>query len=144
MRQPKLLQPRPTMETSREPILRDCIRQIAMSRMDRNFSAPSRLLACWSRRSARPIAEDETKTVAGKLPETADLQPAWRRRTLPCFMNTALQGILLRKRKLSDTSLIVSWCTDSLGIIQTVARGARRPKSPFRGQLDLFFEAELS
>jgi DNA repair protein RecO (recombination protein O) len=59
-------------------------------------------------------------------------------------MNTALQGILLRKRKLSDTSLIVSWCTDSLGIIQTVARGARRPKSPFRGQLDLFFEAELS
>jgi DNA repair protein RecO (recombination protein O) len=54
------------------------------------------------------------------------------------------RGILLRKRKLSDTSLIVSWCTDSLGIIQTVARGARRPKSPFRGQLDLFFEAELS
>jgi DNA repair protein RecO (recombination protein O) len=54
------------------------------------------------------------------------------------------RGILLRKRKLSDTSLIVSWCTDSLGIIQTVARGARRPKTPFRGQLDLFFEAEVS
>jgi len=59
-------------------------------------------------------------------------------------VNVATRGILLRKRKLSDTSLIVSWCTDSLGIIQTVARGARRPKSPFRGQLDLFFEAELS
>jgi len=52
-------------------------------------------------------------------------------------------AILLRKRKLSDTSLIVSWCTDSLGCIQTVARGARRAKSPFTGKLDLFFEAEI-
>ncbi|MDQ6766130.1 MAG: DNA repair protein RecO [Verrucomicrobiota bacterium] len=52
-------------------------------------------------------------------------------------------AILLRKRKLSDTSLIVSWCTDSLGCIQTVAKGARRPKSVFAGKLDLFFEAEI-
>ncbi len=52
-------------------------------------------------------------------------------------------AILLRKRKLSDTSLIVSWCTDSLGCIQTVAKGARRAKSPFAGKLDLFFEAEI-
>jgi DNA repair protein RecO (recombination protein O) len=53
-------------------------------------------------------------------------------------------AILLRKRKFSDTSLIVSWCTESLGCIQTVAKGARRPKSPFVGKLDLFFEAEIS
>lgn len=52
-------------------------------------------------------------------------------------------GILLRKRKLSDTSLIVSWCTSSLGCVQTVAKGARRAKSPFAGKLDLFFEAEI-
>jgi len=52
-------------------------------------------------------------------------------------------AILLRKRKLSDTSLIVSWCTESLGCIQTVAKGARRVKSPFAGKLDLFFEAEI-
>jgi DNA repair protein RecO (recombination protein O) len=52
-------------------------------------------------------------------------------------------GILLRKRKLSDTSLIISWCTESLGCIQTVAKGARRPKSLFAGKLDLFFEAEI-
>jgi len=52
-------------------------------------------------------------------------------------------GILLRKRKLSDTSLIISWCTESLGCIQTVAKGARRAKSPFAGKLDLFFEAEI-
>jgi DNA repair protein RecO (recombination protein O) len=53
-------------------------------------------------------------------------------------------AILLRKRKFSDTSLIVSWCTESFGCIQTVAKGARRPKSPFGGKLDLFFEAEIS
>ncbi|HEY1770757.1 MAG TPA: DNA repair protein RecO [Chthoniobacterales bacterium] len=52
-------------------------------------------------------------------------------------------AILLRKRKLSDTSLIISWCTESLGCIETVARGARRPRSPFAGKLDLFFEAEI-
>ncbi|HMJ07143.1 MAG TPA: DNA repair protein RecO [Chthoniobacterales bacterium] len=52
-------------------------------------------------------------------------------------------AILLRKRKLSDTSLIVSWCTSSLGCIQTVAKGARGAKSPFAGKLDLFYEAEI-
>jgi DNA repair protein RecO (recombination protein O) len=53
-------------------------------------------------------------------------------------------AILLRKRKFNDTSLIVSWCTESLGCIQTVAKGARRAKTPFAGKLDLFFEAEIS
>ena len=52
-------------------------------------------------------------------------------------------AILLRKRKFSDTSLIVSWCTESLGCIQTVAKGARRAKTPFAGRLDLFFETEI-
>lgn len=52
-------------------------------------------------------------------------------------------AILLRRRKLSDTSLIVHWCTESLGCIQTVAKGARSAKSPFAGKLDLFFEAEI-
>ena len=40
--------------------------------------------------------------------------------------------------------MIVSWCTESLGCIQTVAKGARRPKSPFAGKLDLFFEADIA
>ncbi|MFL6513486.1 MAG: DNA repair protein RecO [Chthoniobacterales bacterium] len=52
-------------------------------------------------------------------------------------------AILLRKRKFSDTSLIVSWCTESLGCIQTMAKGARRQRSAFSGKLDLFFEAEI-
>ena len=53
-------------------------------------------------------------------------------------------AILLRKRKFSDTSLIISWCTESLGCVQTVAKGARRVKTPFAGKLDLFFEAEIA
>src|SRR5712691_7339950 len=52
-------------------------------------------------------------------------------------------AILLRKRKLSETSLIISWCTESLGCLDTVAKGARRPKSVFAGKLDLFFEVEI-
>ena len=52
-------------------------------------------------------------------------------------------AILLRKRKFRDTSLIISWCTESFGCIQTVAKGARRTRTPFAGQLDLFFEAEI-
>jgi DNA repair protein RecO (recombination protein O) len=52
-------------------------------------------------------------------------------------------ALLLRRRKLSDTSLVVVWFTEWLGYLETVARGARRPRSPFAGKLDLFFEAEI-
>ena len=52
-------------------------------------------------------------------------------------------AILLRKRRLSDTSSVISWCTETMGCIRTAARGARRAKSPFSGKLDLFYEAEI-
>jgi DNA repair protein RecO (recombination protein O) len=53
-------------------------------------------------------------------------------------------GVILRTRLLTETSLIVHWLTAEQGRIATVAKGARRPKSPFRGKLDLFYEAEFS
>src|SRR4051795_11436510 len=53
-------------------------------------------------------------------------------------------GIILRTRLLSDTSLIVQWLTPNLGRISTVAKGARRPQSPFRGKLDLFYLADFN
>ena len=53
-------------------------------------------------------------------------------------------GVVLRTRPLTDTSLIVQWLTRDFGRVATVAKGARRPKSPFRGQLDLFYLADLS
>jgi DNA repair protein RecO (recombination protein O) len=53
-------------------------------------------------------------------------------------------GIILRTRLLTETSLIVHWLTPDLGRIATVAKGARRPKSNFRGKLDLFYVADFS
>ena len=53
-------------------------------------------------------------------------------------------GIILRTRPLTDTSLIVHWLTPDFGRIATVAKGARRLKSPFRGKLDLFYLADFS
>ena len=53
-------------------------------------------------------------------------------------------GIILRTRPLTETSLIVNWLTPEFGRISTVAKGARRPKSPFAGKLDLFYEADFS
>ena len=59
-------------------------------------------------------------------------------------MDERTTGLILRTRPLTETSLIVQWLTPDLGRIATVAKGARRPKSPFRGKLDLFYEAEFS
>ena len=53
-------------------------------------------------------------------------------------------GIILRTRPLTETSLIVNWLTAEQGRISTVAKGARRPKSPFTGKLDLHYEAEFN
>jgi len=54
------------------------------------------------------------------------------------------QGLILRTRPLTETSLIVQWLTPDAGRIATVARGARRSNSPFRGKLDLFYLADFS
>jgi DNA repair protein RecO (recombination protein O) len=59
-------------------------------------------------------------------------------------MIESASGIILRTRPLTETSLIVHWLTPELGRVATVAKGARRPKSPFAGKLDLFYEAEFS
>jgi DNA repair protein RecO (recombination protein O) len=53
-------------------------------------------------------------------------------------------GLILRTRPLTDTSLIVHWLTRDFGRLSTVAKGAHRKNSPFRGKLDLFFLTELS
>jgi DNA repair protein RecO (recombination protein O) len=53
-------------------------------------------------------------------------------------------GLILRTRPLTETSLIVHWLTPEFGRIATVAKGARRPKSPFRGKLDLFYLCEFT
>ena len=59
-------------------------------------------------------------------------------------MDERATGIVLRTHPLTETSLIVHWLTDQQGRVATVAKGGRRPKSPFRGKLDLFYVCELS
>jgi len=50
----------------------------------------------------------------------------------------------MRTRPLTETSLIVHWLTPEFGRIAVVAKGARRPKSNFRGKLDIFYQADFS
>ena len=59
-------------------------------------------------------------------------------------MTESATGLILRARPLTETSLIIHWLTPELGRIATVAKGARRAKSPFAGKLDLFYRADLS
>ena len=59
-------------------------------------------------------------------------------------MDERTTGIILRTRPLTETSVIVHWLTMDFGRVATVAKGARRPNSPLRGKLDLFYEADLS
>jgi DNA repair protein RecO (recombination protein O) len=59
-------------------------------------------------------------------------------------MEQRATGLILRTRPLTETSLVVLWLTTDLGRVATVAKGARRPRSPFRGKLDLFYEADFS
>jgi len=59
-------------------------------------------------------------------------------------MEVRSTGIILRTRPFTETSLIVHWLTADGGRLSTVAKGARRPKSPLRGKLDLFYLADFS
>jgi DNA repair protein RecO (recombination protein O) len=58
-------------------------------------------------------------------------------------MAELLNGILLRRIRYSDTSLILTWFTDLHGKIKAIAKGALRPNSAFAGKLDLFFHCDL-
>jgi len=59
-------------------------------------------------------------------------------------MDERATGLILRVYPLTETSLIIHWLTREFGRIATVAKGARRTKSPFRGKLDLFYSAEFT
>jgi DNA repair protein RecO (recombination protein O) len=52
-------------------------------------------------------------------------------------------GIVLRYHPVTETSLIVIWLTKHFGKLRTMAKGARRPKSPFRGKVEPFYLDEL-
>ncbi len=53
-------------------------------------------------------------------------------------------GLIMRTWPLTETSLIVEWLTAESGRLSTAAKGARRPRSPFLGRLDVFYEARIT
>jgi DNA repair protein RecO (recombination protein O) len=59
-------------------------------------------------------------------------------------MDEHANGIVLRYHPYSESTLIIRWLTLEHGRLDTIARGARRPKSPFRGKIDLFYFAEFT
>src|SRR5580692_1422034 len=59
-------------------------------------------------------------------------------------MIESVTGLILHTRPLTETSLIIHWLTPNFGRIATVAKGARRHKSPFFGKLDLFYLADFT
>lgn len=52
-------------------------------------------------------------------------------------------ALVLRVSPFSNTSHVVTWLTAHHGKLATVIKGARRPKSRFLGQYDLFYTCEL-
>ncbi len=53
------------------------------------------------------------------------------------------EAIVLRMQPVTESSLIATWFTREFGKLKTLAKGARRPKSPLRGKLDLFYHDEI-
>ncbi len=52
-------------------------------------------------------------------------------------------AIVLRSQPVTESSLLVTWFTREFGKLKTLAKGARRPKSPMRGKIDLFYRDEI-
>lgn len=53
-------------------------------------------------------------------------------------MYQACTGLVLRRLRYSETSLIVSLLTREFGRIEALAKGARKPNGPMNGHLELF------
>lgn len=52
-------------------------------------------------------------------------------------------AIVLRQHPYTETSRVVTWLTPDRGRLNTLIKGAMRPKSGFLGQFDLFYTCEL-
>lgn len=53
-------------------------------------------------------------------------------------------AVLLRRRRFSDHSFVVTWITRDYGKLVSVARSAERPKSPLFGRVDIFSESRVT
>jgi DNA repair protein RecO (recombination protein O) len=53
------------------------------------------------------------------------------------------EAILLRRARFGESSYVLIWLSPGHGKIRTTARGTARRDSKLRGQLDLFYHAEI-
>ncbi len=59
-------------------------------------------------------------------------------------MDESSIGIVTGIQPLTDSSLIIRWLSRDFGRVDTVAKGARKPKSSFAGLLDLYYLCEFA
>jgi DNA repair protein RecO (recombination protein O) len=59
-------------------------------------------------------------------------------------MIRTLQGFVIRRREITESSLVIAAFTDRAGKLALLAKGALRPKSPFLGRIELFTRAHLT
>ena len=64
--------------------------------------------------------------------------------SLPSKEMQLTKALLIRKYRLSETSLITVWLTQEHGKMKTTAQGAMKKESPFAGCLELFREVRIS
>lgn len=55
----------------------------------------------------------------------------------------SLHGVVLRKTKLGESDLAITLLAEDGREVRAVAKGARKPTSPFASRLDIFAEADL-
>jgi DNA repair protein RecO (recombination protein O) len=58
-------------------------------------------------------------------------------------MAESTEGIVLRRVDYSETSLVLHFYTPEFGQVGTLAKGAKRPKSPFQGGVDLLTRNQI-
>lgn len=80
---------------------------------------------------------------AGRWQTQNVMLPARNCRRFLSFIVEKSSAILIGRYQLTETSLIVHWCSADHGLLKTVAKGALRPKSAFAGRLDLFVSADI-
>lgn len=53
-------------------------------------------------------------------------------------MINTVKGIIIRRREITESSLVLTVFSDRAGKLSLLAKGARRPRSPFLGRAELF------
>jgi len=70
-------------------------------------------------------------------------RPSWRGEGEPRIMLTKDAAICIRATDFSETSQVLTLFTRATGKISAIAKGSKRPKSPFDGPIELFSHGNI-